>query len=61
MNAILQELYPVAKIALQYTTDFECLAAVQLSAQCTDERVNIVTKKLFAKYATIAEYANLFV
>ena len=58
MNALLQKLYPVAKIALHYTTDFECLVAVQLSAQCTDERVNSVTEKLFKKYTTIDDYAN---
>jgi len=58
MNDILQMLYPVAKIALNYSTDFECLVAVQLSAQCTDERVNRVTAKLFKKYKTINEYAE---
>jgi len=58
MNDILQDLYPVAKIALNYSTDFECLVAVELSAQCTDLRVNIVTEKLFKKYKTIEQYAN---
>ena len=58
MNSILQKLYPEAVIALHYTTDFECLVAVQLSAQCTDKRVNIVTQKLFKKYTSIAAYAN---
>ncbi len=58
MNAILQDLYPEAVIALNYHTDFECLIAVQLSAQCTDERVNKVTAKLFAKYKTLDDYAN---
>lgn len=58
MNVILQELYPEAKIALNYSTDFECLVAVQLSAQCTDTRVNIVTEKLFKKYKTIDDYAR---
>lgn len=58
MNAVLQDLYPEARIALQYTTDFECLVAVQLSAQCTDERVNAVTKTLFTVYPTIDAYAN---
>lgn len=58
MNDVLQKLYPVAKIALRYRTDFECLIAVQLSAQCTDERVNMVTAKLFKKYTTLDEYAN---
>ncbi len=58
MNAVLQELYPEARIALHYTTDFECLVAVMLSAQCTDERVNMVTKKLFQKYKTLDDYAR---
>ncbi len=58
MNHILQKLYPEARIALHYTTDFECLVAVQLSAQCTDQRVNVVTEKLFKKYTTIDDYAN---
>ncbi len=58
MYNILKEIYPEAKIALQYSSDFECLVAVQLSAQCTDERVNKVTKTLFKKYKTIGDYAN---
>lgn len=58
MNAVLQTLYPEAKIALNYSTDFECLVAVQLSAQCTDARVNQVTKSLFKKYKTITDYAR---
>ena len=45
-------LYPDAKPALHYTTPYELLVAVILSAQCTDERVNIVTEKLFEKYST---------
>lgn len=57
MNKILKKLYPTAKIALNYSTDFECLVAVILSAQCTDERVNKVTKDLFKKYTTIKAYA----
>jgi len=58
MNTVLQQLYPTAKIALHYTTDFECLVAVMLSAQCTDERVNKVTEKLFSQYRTIDAYAS---
>lgn len=58
MNRILKKLYPVATIALNYRTDFECLVAVQLSAQCTDKRVNEVTKTLFKKYRTVDDYAN---
>ena len=58
MNVILRSLYPEAQIALNYSTDFECLVAVQLSAQCTDERVNKVTEKLFKKYTSIAAYKD---
>ena len=58
LNAILTELYPEAKIALNYTTDFECLVAVELSAQCTDKRVNEVTKSLFKKYRSLDDYAQ---
>ena len=43
----LAEVYHDAKPALEYTNEFEFLVAVVLSAQCTDERVNIVTKRLF--------------
>ena len=42
--ALLEEHYIDAKPALEYTNEFELLVAVVLSAQCTDERVNIVTK-----------------
>ena len=48
----LARLYPDAKPALRYTTPYELLVAVILSAQCTDERVNLVTAKLFEKYST---------
>ena len=50
--AELEKLYPDAKPALHYTTPYELLIAVILSAQCTDERVNIVTAELFKKYST---------
>lgn len=43
---------------LDYTTDFELLFATMLSAQCTDDRVNMVTKTLFKKYKTLEDYAN---
>lgn len=58
MNTALLQLYPTAQIELNYTTDFECLVAVELSAQCTDKRVNTVTEKLFKKYRTIHAYAE---
>ncbi len=48
----LARLYPDAKPALQYRTAYELLVAVILSAQCTDERVNQVTAKLFLEYST---------
>ena len=50
--AMLAALYPDAKPALHYTTAYELLVAVILSAQCTDERVNIVTEKLFKAHST---------
>ena len=50
--AELKRLYPDAKPALHYTTPYELLVAVMLSAQCTDERVNKVTEILFQKYNT---------
>ncbi len=43
----LANLYPEAKPALEYGTPYQLLVAVVLSAQCTDERVNIVTDTLF--------------
>lgn len=50
--AELEKLYPDAKPALHYTTAYELLVAVILSAQCTDERVNKVTAVLFERYST---------
>ena len=41
------------RCSLNYTTPWELLAATMLSAQCTDERVNIVTKDLFVKYPDV--------
>jgi endonuclease III len=58
MNKVLRDLYPVATIALDFSNPWELLVAVQLSAQCTDARVNMVTAKLFKKYATIEDYAR---
>ena len=50
--------YPDAKCSLTYTTPLQLLIATRLSAQCTDARVNIVTKELFAKYPTLEAFAN---
>jgi endonuclease-3 len=55
---LLEKEYPKAKIALNYTSPLEILVATILSAQCTDKRVNIVTKSLFKKYRTAEDYAN---
>ena len=49
---ILKEIYPDAKCSLDFTTPFEMMVAVMLSAQCTDERVNKTTPGLFEKYNT---------
>ena len=49
---LLQRAYPDAKIALNFSTPLELLVATILSAQCTDERVNMVTPGLFRKYPT---------
>lgn len=56
--AKLRALYPTAKCSLDFTTPLELLVATMLSAQCTDERVNQVTKALFKKYQSADEYAN---
>ena len=55
---ILRKRYPGARTALNYTNPLELLVATILSAQCTDERVNIVTRGLFARYRTAADYAR---
>ena len=46
------------KIYLNHETPWQLLIATILSAQCTDDRVNIVTKDLFQKYKTLEEFAN---
>jgi len=55
---LLEKEHPDSKIALNYTTPLELLVATILSAQCTDRRVNIVTKSLFKKYRKAEDYAN---
>ena len=56
--SLLEKELPDAKIALNYIDPFELLVATILSAQCTDERVNLVTRTLFKKYKTAEDYAN---
>ena len=63
LNAIevLKKEYPEAICSLNASNPFELLVAVRLSAQCTDARVNIVTKELFAKFPTLKtldDYCN---
>lgn len=55
---ILEREYPDAGIALRFTNPLELLVATILAAQCTDERVNMVTKSLFQKYRTARDYAR---
>jgi endonuclease-3 len=55
---LLEKEHADAKVALHHTKPLELLVATILSAQCTDERVNIVTKTLFKKYKTPEDYAN---
>src|ERR1700730_17731936 len=55
----LRRLYPDAKCSLNFSNPLELLIATQLSAQCTDERVNIVTQDLFRKYRSIEGYASV--
>jgi endonuclease-3 len=56
---ILKKKYPDVKITLDFETPFELLIATILSAQCTDERVNIVTKSLFKKYKNPSDYIDV--
>ena len=57
--AELRRLYPDAKCSLNFSNPLELLVATQLSAQCTDERVNLVTADLFKKYRSAEDYATV--
>ena len=54
---ILKATYPRAKCSLDFKTPFQLIVATILSAQCTDDRVNIVTRDLFRKYPTPRDMA----
>jgi len=54
----LKTLYPEVKCTLNYSSPHEMLLATQMSAQCTDARVNIVTETLFKKYPDIESFAS---
>ena len=55
---ILKDRYPAALCALHYDKDYELMISVRLSAQCTDARVNIVTKDLYQKYQSLEDFAS---
>jgi len=59
ITAELWRLYPDAKCSLDFSNPLELLVATQLSAQCTDERVNLVTRDLFQKYRRAEDYATV--
>jgi endonuclease-3 len=54
----LKRLFPKVSIALHFSTPWELLVAVILSAQCTDKKVNEVTEQLFKKYKTLQDYVR---
>ncbi len=58
ITAALKKIYPHAKTALRHSNPLQLLVATILSAQCTDVRVNIVTKDLFKKYKTAKDFAK---
>ena len=55
---VLDTLYPEALCSLQYDKPYELMIATRLSAQCTDARVNIVTRDLFKQYPTLDSFAD---
>lgn len=54
----LENIYPDARCSLEYEKPYELMIAVRLSAQCTDARVNIVTKELFERFPTLDSFAE---
>ena len=56
---ILKQTYPDAKCSLDFSTPFELVIAVMLSAQCTDERVNKTTPSIFSKYDTPQDFVDI--
>ncbi len=54
----LKKLFPDAGMILRYNNDWELLVAVELSAQCTDKKVNEITPALFARYPTLEDYVH---
>ena len=56
---ILKETYPEATCSLNFSTPFELVVSVMLSAQCTDDRVNKTTPSIFCKYNTPQDFDNI--
>jgi len=56
---LLKESYPDPMCALQYDHDYQLLIAVRLAAQCTDERVNMITPALFERFPTLNDFAEV--
>ena len=56
--SVFEKLYPLADCSLEYRDPLQLLISTILSAQCTDARVNIVTKTLFEKYKNVHDFAN---
>lgn len=54
----LKKTYPIPKTELAYTTPFQLVVAVILSAQCTDKKVNMATEALFARYHGVQDFAE---
>jgi endonuclease-3 len=59
ISRMLRRLFPDAHIALIFSNNWELLVAVELSAQCTDKKVNEVTSRLFKKYRTLDDYVRV--
>jgi endonuclease III len=58
ITGLLKREYPEARCSLNFTSPLELLVATILSAQCTDERVNVVTESLFRKYREAGDYVR---
>ncbi len=58
IQEVFDKVYEDAKCSLDFETPHQLLVAVQLSAQCTDARVNLVTPALFEKYKNVEDFAN---
>lgn len=54
----LEKEYPLAECSLSYDKDYELLFSVRLAAQCTDERVNMITPALFERFPTLESFAS---